>query len=174
MGRALQASRAMKMSVYSLESGDLIYRLTCECCATEKNRVWGFVSKADEAHAVYYALLNVSEEVPRVGLTLSVGPWGEGTDPVRRSWVHVNVKAEADKLLLEIRDPKESNFFPWPKGGNPLTPEQAAGSNELEEFRSVADFILRADLAIDSYLSGAGVNAQGREIRDADASRSCS
>jgi len=156
------------MSVYSLETGEYIYRLTCECCGTAKNRVWGFVSDRDNAHAVYYALLNVAEENPRLGLTLSVGPWWEGTEPSQRSWVHIDIRAEANKIQLAIRDAEESNFYPWVKGGKPLSPEQVAANSAFEEFRAVANFIIKSDVAISSYLGEIEVNAAGRELRDAD------
>jgi hypothetical protein len=52
------------MSSYRLEPSEYLYRLTCECCGTEKNRVWGFILKDGDANAVYYALLNVSEGPP--------------------------------------------------------------------------------------------------------------
>ena len=71
------------MSDYSLEIGEYLWRLTCDCCGKQNNRVWGFISKNGDAHAIYYALLNIEEECPRVGLTLSVGLGG--TAPSRRS-----------------------------------------------------------------------------------------
>ena len=161
------------MNAYSLEPGEYIYRLTCECCGAGKNRVWGFVYRGDEAHAVYYALLNIEEENPRVGLTLSVGAWWDGSEPSERSWMHIDIRAEADQLQLRIRDPKESNFYPWPGGGTPLTPEQASVGKTLEEFRSVSNFIVGSDAAITSYLNGSVVNTVGREPRDADPLHRC-
>ena len=162
------------MSDCSLETSEYFYRLTCECCGTEKNRVWGFVSKQGDAHAVYYALLNVTEESPRVGLTLSVGPWWDDTEPSQRSWVHIDIRAEGDKNQSVIRDPKESNFYPWKEGGTPLSPEQAGRSTAIEEIRSVANYIVETDVTVSSYLSGAAVNLAGRERRNADQSqRSC-
>lgn len=65
------------MNPYTLETGEFIYLLRCDCCNQEKKRVFGFVSKDGDAHSVYYALLNVTEEKPRVGLTVSVGHGGE-------------------------------------------------------------------------------------------------
>ena len=162
------------MSDYSLETGEYIYRLTCKCCGKEKNRVWGFVSKNGDAHAVYYALLNVTEEEPRVGLTLSVGPWWEGTDQLRRSWVHLDVWPEEDGIHMNIRDPKESNFYPWEKGGTGLTREEAKLSSVIQEIWSVADFVADTDPAVSSYLDGSDIAAKGRELRQADhPSHSC-
>ena len=155
-------------SDYSLEIGEYLYRLTCECCGTEKNRVWGFVSRNGDAHAVYYALLNVTEDEPRVGLTLSVGPWWEDTDPSNRSWVHLNVWSEDDGVHMNIRDPKESNFYPWPKGGKPLNREDAKASSIIQEIWDVADYVVDSDPAVSSYLNGSSPSAEGREVRNAD------
>ena len=81
------------MSLYTLEAGEYIYRLKCECCGKPKKRVFGFVSKDNDAHAVYYALLNVTEDKPRVGLTVSVGPW----------WENLQAK-DLDEQGREVRD----------------------------------------------------------------------
>jgi hypothetical protein len=158
----------LAMGNYTLETGKYIYRLSCECCLTEKNRVWGFVSKDGDAHALYYALLNLEEKCPRVGLTLGVGPWWEGTDPSQRVWLHVNVCAGERGIEMGIRDPQESNFYPWPKGGTPLDREAALASSAIEEIWSVADFIVATDVAVSSYLSGKAVNGEGREPRNHD------
>jgi len=162
------------MSVYSLETGEYLYRLTCECCGEDKNRVWGFVSKHGDAHAIYYALLNVTEKEPRVGLTLSVGPWWDGTEPAQRSWVHLEVWSEDDGIHMNIRDPKESNFYPWEKGGKGMTREEAKMSSSIEEIWAVADFIVDADPAVSSYLDHKPIITEGREVRQGDSpSRGC-
>jgi hypothetical protein len=127
-----------------------------------------FISKDGNAHAVYYALLNVEDERPRVGLALSVGPWWDGTDPSQRSWVHLNVWSEAGETHMGIRDPAESNSYPWEKGGLPLTREPAKLSSAIQEIWQVADFIVDTDRAVSSYLDGSGVDMVGREIRQAD------
>lgn len=156
------------MSAYSLETGEYLWHLTCDCCGEKKNRVWGFVSKNGDAHALYYALLNIDEDKPRVGLTLSVGPWWDGTHPSQRSWVHLDVWTETDGTHMGIRDPKESNFFPWEKGGTPLDRDQAKASDVIQEIWSVADYIVESDPAVSAYLNGRGVDEGGREIRQAD------
>jgi hypothetical protein len=162
------------MSDYSLDPGEYVYRLTCTCCGKEKNRVWGFVSKNNDAHAVYYALLNVEEKAPRLGLTLSVGPWWDGTEPLQRAWVHLNTWSDENGIQMNVRDPKESNLYPWEKGGEPLNREQAQVSTVIEEIWSVADFVVAEDVAISSYLRGNGVDPIGREVRSlGDAVNNC-
>lgn len=156
------------MSAYTLEAGEYVYCLGCECCGKRKRHVWGFVSNDGDAHAVYYALLNIEEERPRVGLTLSVGPWWGGTEPSQRSWVHLGVRPEEDGIHMSIHDPHESNFYPWEKGGIALNRESALGSSAIKEIWQVADFIVETDLALSSYLDGDDVNVSGREEREAD------
>jgi hypothetical protein len=155
------------MSDFSLETGEGIVRVTCECCGAEKKRVWGFVSKSGDAHSVYYALLNVTEDRPRIGLTVSIGPWWDGTEPSQRSWCHIDIRAASDKCQFAIKDPKESNFYPW-ESGRPLTPEEAAANGLTDEMQLVSKFIAQTDPAISSYLEGMDPNTVGREPRDAD------
>jgi hypothetical protein len=158
----------VRMGNYSLEISEYLYSLKCDCCGGKKNRVWGFVSDNGDARAVYYALLNIEEESPRVGLTLSVGPWGEGTEPSRRVWVQLNVWPDENGIRMGIREPRESNFYPWEMGGVPLTRDQAKLNAAVDEIWSVADFVVDADRAVSSYLEGQTVDATDREIRDLD------
>ena len=168
LGDARFAYNLHPMTDFSLETGEDVVRVTCECCGNEKKRVWGFVSLSGDAYAVYYALLNVTEDRPRVGLTLSIGPWWEDTEPSQRSWCHIDVRTEPDKFQFVIRNPKESNFYPWERGGAPLNPEQAAANGMRDEIQSVAKFIVETDPAISSYLDEIGVNTVGRKPREAD------
>ncbi len=156
------------MGNYTLETGKYIYRLTREGCSTEKSCVWGFVSRDGDAHAVYYAVLNLGEKCPRLGLTLSVGSWRDGTEPNQRVWLHVNVCARERGIETGVHDPKESNLYPWEKGGKPLRREEALASSAIEEIWSAVDFIVATDVAISSYLSGKVVDSEGRARRNAD------
>ena len=158
------------MSTYTLEVGEYIYSLQCECCGYAKKRVFGFVTKDGDAHAVYYALLNVTEHKPRVGLTVSVGPWWDNTNPSERKWMHVEVSPGEDEIQMNIRDPQQSNFFPWTRGGVPLNPGEAKTNDSMPEIWAVADFIVEADPAVSSYLQSEELNEQGREARDAEGS----
>ena len=78
------------------------------------------------------------------------------------------MRTEPDKFQLVIKDPKASNFYPWEKGGRPLTPEQAAAKGMTGEIQTVANFVVQTDPAISSYLDGIELNTVGREPRNAD------
>ena len=101
-----------RMNPYQLETGEYIYRLRCDCCDQAKKRVFGFVSKDGEAHSVYYALLNITEDKPRVGLTLSVGPWWGDTNPADRKWIHADVWSEDDVSTWHCETHNNLTFFP--------------------------------------------------------------
>jgi hypothetical protein len=162
------------MSAYTLELGEYLWRLKCECCGETKKRIFGFVSRDGDAHAVYYALLNVTEEKPRVGLTVSVGPWWGDTNPSERKWIHAEVWPDEDGIHMSVREPQQSNFYPWPKGGVAMDAEEAKKSDAMQEIWAVADFIVEEDPAISSYLRSAELDERGREERDADgASHKC-
>jgi hypothetical protein len=156
------------MSEYTLETGETIYVLICECCGRPKKRVFGFVSNNGDAHAVYYALLNITEERPRVGLTLSVGPWWGDTDPAERKWIHADVWPEEDGIHMGMRDPQQSNFYPWSRGGRPLDTDQGKSEPNMQEIWAVADFIVEADPAVSSYLQGLELDQRGRDEKDAE------
>jgi len=164
------------MGNYSLEPGDTVWHITCKCCGRKKNRVIGFVYKDGRGHAKYYALLNIEEERPRVGLTVSVGPWSDrsaGSDRTPaldfelpgRSWAHLDVWSAYDGTHVDIRHPNTSPHFPWEKGGTPLTREKAEVSRATQEIWSVTKFIVNADPAISSYLNGENVSVVRREVR---------
>jgi len=165
------------MGNYSLEIGETVWHITCKCCGRKKNRVIGFVCKDGCGHAKYYALLNIEEKRPRVGLTISVGQWLDRSDRSsrtpslefelrRRSWAHLDVCCEHDGMHMDIRDPKTSPHYPWEKGGAPLAREQAKVSSAIQDIWLVANFIAGTDPAISSYLSGRTVNVAGREVHN--------
>lgn len=163
------------MSEYTLELDEYIYRLECACRSKAKKRVFGFISKDGDAHSVYYALLNVTEEKPRVGLTVSVGPWWDNTNPSERRWIHAEAWSEDDGIHMALREPQQSNFYPWSRGGVPLTPDDARASELIDEIWAVADYIVQEDPAVSSYLEGLNLDERGREERHAGGSaRTCS
>jgi hypothetical protein len=149
---------------YRLELGPNVREVVCECCGQIKNRVWGTVSRDNVARAVYFALLNIDEPEPRVGLTLSVGPWSDEANPAERRWVQIEIRRIVGEVKMRVSEPAESNFYPWELGGKPLSRSEALTSELISEFWAVADFIVAEDPALVSYLISAPVDAKGREF----------
>ena len=149
---------------YVLQLGPKLREVVCDCCGQIKNRVWGTVSRANVAHAVYFALLNSDEPQPRVGLTLSVGPWSDETNPADRLWVQIEIRRVVGEVKMRVNEPTESSFYPWELGGKPLSRSEALANKLLEEFWAVADFIVAEDPAVVSYLISEPVDSKGREF----------
>lgn len=156
---------------YKLKLGPYVINLTCECCNKPVKRVWGFMNKDGRAYAVYYALLAGHEDDERrVGLTVSVGKWWED-DPasvVSRHWCHMQARTQAGKAVLRVEEPAESNQYPWPGGGQPMTREEMLASDLRDEFFAVADFVNVEDPAINTYLLGEEVSIRGRGCKHED------
>lgn len=148
---------------YRLELGPKLREVVCECCGQIKNRVWGTVSQDNAARAVYFALLNIDEPEPRVGLTLSVGPWSDDANPADRRWVQLEIRRVVGEVKMRVSEPTESNFYPWELGGKPLGRNEALASEQMNEFWAVADFVVAEDPAVVSYLISEPVSAEGRE-----------
>src|SRR5437879_6353079 len=116
------------MSQYSLELGETVKNLICECCGFPVKRVCGFVSKNGDAHAVYYAFLGEDPPDRWVGLTVSVGNWWDEDAKNTRQWVHIYARNDGEGFTLRVGEPEESNFCPWDRGGKPLSRKEALAS----------------------------------------------
>ncbi len=153
---------------FLVEPENYVQELICQCCGRLKKRVSGFVHNGKELHARYYALLNVTEEKPRIGLTLSIGRWQDDVFAERRKWIHLDVLLEKEGELDElICPPADCSFYPWEEGGQELSPDEAVDDSLMPEFWKISDFILNDDPVLRSYLMRQPLNVEGREIRPA-------
>lgn len=154
---------------YESELGPFVINLTCECCGRPVKRVWGFVSKGDVAHAVYYSLLVDHDEGRWVIHTLSVGNWWDDDAVNERTWICLRSWSDDDNFNVKVLDPKDSNHFPWESGGKPLTRREALADPGIDEFFAVADFVNAYDPAVNSFLSGdENVDITGRGCKHED------
>lgn len=151
--------------MFVLEPSENFKELICECCGEPKQRAWGFVHDDSGAtQAAYFALCNSTEPEPRVGLTISAGQWGDDNlDPRRvRSWVHIEVRVIDGQPMMRAEEPEKSNVYPLEIGGRPLSREEFLRSEEKTRFWSLADYIIEADAALESYLRTGKVDTVGR------------
>jgi hypothetical protein len=153
--------------MYAIELNDRIKKFDCPDCGKESLTVWGFVSKDNIAHAVYYAGLMTGHEEGSVRLTLSIGGWGiENVDEQNvetRNWVFLEARPTADSYEVMVREPEESYYFDKPILGRPMSRATALASPDIKEFFGVADFVVFNDPAVKSYLMGQPVSTSGRK-----------
>lgn len=156
-------------SGYEAELGPLIINLTCECCGRPVKRVWGFVSKDQGAHAVYYSLMVDHDDRRWVVHTLSIGNWWDDNAVDSRAWMCLQSWSDGSNFNVKIVEPEESNHFPWPSGGRPLSRSEALADPRIGEFFAVVDFVNAHDPAVNSFLNGdENINITGRGCKHED------
>ena len=86
---------------YAIDLNERIKTFDCPDCGKKSMTVWGFVSRNNAAHAVYYAGLMTGHDQVSVRLTISIGGWGaENVDELRQSLE----RTPADSIVLELGD----------------------------------------------------------------------
>ena len=152
--------------MYAIKLNEQINTFDCPDCGKKSMTVWGFVSKDNAAHAVYYAALMTGHDQPSVRLTLSIGRWGvDNTDEENaqgRHWVFIEARPTTDSYEMTVREPEESFYFDKCILGDPMSRTEALASSLLKGFFAVADFVAFNDPAVKSYLCGQQVSSEGR------------
>ena len=154
------------MDTYAIELSERITKFDCPDCGKESLTVWGFVSKNNLAHAIYYAGLMTGHEQASVRMTISIGGWGldhaNEEDVEGRDWIFIEARPTPDSYEMMVREPEESFYFGKGILGKPLSRTEALASPLLNGFFAVADFGAFNDPAVRSYLSGEEVSMVGR------------
>lgn len=152
--------------MYALELNERIKTFDCPDCGKKSLTVWGFVSKDNVAHAVYYAGLMTGHEQSSVRMTVSVGGWGvahsDEKNVAGRNWLFIEARPTTDSYEMMVREPEESFYFGKPVLGKAMSRAEALVSPLINEFFAVADFVAFNDPAVKSYLLGQEVSHEGR------------
>lgn len=152
--------------MYSIQLNEQIKVFDCHDCGKECMTVWGFISKNNVAHAVYYAGLMTGHDQTSVRLTLSVGEWGVDNPDEKnvqgRDWMFIEARPTIDSYEMMVREPEESAYFDKCVLGRPMSRTEALASPLLQEFFAIADFVAFNDPAVKSYLRGQQVSSEGR------------
>lgn len=82
----------------------------CECCGGTTVSLTRFVYRNGDAHAIYYARFADSHADRIVQVAISIGEWGEGSDPSERVAFALDLRAGADDYEVMVRDASSS---PW-------------------------------------------------------------
>ncbi len=101
------------MSVYTIEVGDGIHSLPCECCGNSNRSIWGYVCKNGNAHATYTASWTPGHLERRARFEIIIGEWGDRSTPDDRD----SITLESDLLdenysfMVIDGDPKRASKF---------------------------------------------------------------
>lgn len=125
--------------------------------------MWGWVSKSNSAHAVYFANLMTGHEETSARLTISIGGWGESDGLADRKWVFIEARPIPGSYEMMVREPEESLYCEKSILGKGMTRSEVLDGQLAEEFFAVADYIAFNDPAVKSYLLGGQVSSEGRQ-----------
>jgi len=152
--------------MFSIELGEEVANLICNCCGTPFKSVCGFIQKDGWAYSIYFATLQTGHDKTSMGLTISIGKWWDDSNEsiLQREWVYLDVWPSEDDSGYEMRieDPESSRHAKSAFLGRKLEPEEARNSSKRDDFFAVSDFILDNDPAVRSYLEGQEINIAGR------------
>jgi hypothetical protein len=150
------------MTMFSLELGDEVSNITCNCCGKPFKSVCGFIKRDDDAYAVYFATLQTGHSDITVGLTISIGKWWDDTALNERYWILLTVKPSATNFDMRVEEPGGSRHADFKALGIALSRDEALSSDVKDDFFAVADYVVVEDPAVNSYLMGKEVNIRGR------------
>jgi hypothetical protein len=150
------------MAMYGIEFNNKVKSFECPHCGEQSMTVWGWVSKDNAAHAVYFANLMTGHKEMSARLTISIGGWGDENGLPKREWVYIEARPIPSSYEMMVREPQESLYNGEPILGKALTRSEALASPLMEEFFAVADYIAFNDPAVKSYLLGEHVSSEGR------------
>jgi hypothetical protein len=148
--------------MFSLELGEEISNITCDCCGERFKSVCGFIKRDDDAYSVYFATLHTGHTDIMAGLTVSIGKWWDDTALDERHWIFLTVKPSESNFNIRIEEPEASRHKDFKPLGIALSRDAALAGDLKDEFFAVADYIVVEDPAVNSYLLGKEVNIRGR------------
>ncbi len=148
--------------MFEIDLSDSISEYPCADCGEPASNAWGWVHQGQQAYAAYFAgLLRAHKERP-VLLTLSIGPWGEGTSADDRTMLLLEVRPKGDSWAMMVRGASESRYRSELVLGVPLSRDEALEWEGLNAAYALADFIIAHDPAVRSFLRNGKIDAKGR------------
>src|SRR5215471_3783093 len=83
---------------------------TCACCGGLTVRLTRFVYRNGDAFAVYYAAYSNNHPGSEVSLLISLGQWGEGSQPSQRAAFYCRVRPKDKSYDVNLGDALESHW----------------------------------------------------------------
>jgi hypothetical protein len=124
----------------------------CECCGGTTTSLTRFVYKDGDAHAIYYARFSNNHPERIVKAAVSVGEWGEGSNPGQRVAFALELRAGSENYEVHVCDAASS---PW-SGADLLGPmldrETALAHPLIDDVFHITDHAVLEDQPLKAYL----------------------
>lgn len=124
----------------------------CECCGGLTVRLTRFVYRDGDAFAVYYACWSNNHPDAELALLVSLGPWGEGSDPAHRAAFSCLVRATDEAYEVMLGDAANSAWAQSRIMGQMLSREQALAHPLKATAFEVLDQAFGSDPFLDGFL----------------------
>ena len=80
----------------------------CDCCGGLTVRLTRFVHRNGDAFAIYYAAYSNNHPDDELAMLVSLGEWGEDSDPSRRTAFYCRVRPTTDSYEVMLGDAAQS------------------------------------------------------------------
>ncbi|MEI2386590.1 hypothetical protein [Breoghania sp. JC706] len=127
----------------------------CPCCDPLAAAPQGFVTRDDEAVAVYFGDWTRTP-VPSADIVVSLGRWDALSEPKDRRAIAFRLMRGEAGLNVELLDAGQTRWAVVDFGGEMLDEDAAGRDPDLEEFRAIVLEIAAKDRRIADALEGPG------------------
>ena len=124
----------------------------CECCGGTTTSLTRFVYDDDDAHAIYYARFSSSHPERVVQAAVSIGEWGEGSEPSQRVAFALELRSGAENYEVRVCDAGTSPWRDVELLGPMLDREAALSHPWIDEVFHITDHACEEDAPLKAYL----------------------
>lgn len=125
----------------------------CCCCGRLTTRLTRFVSRDDDAFAVYYAAFSEGHGA-EVDAIISLGTWWADEVPPDRVAFAVRISSTADAYNVQVTDAGESLWHDAALLGRKLSREDALAHPWIRDVFLVTDHMVTDDAPLIEFLDG--------------------
>lgn len=127
----------------------------CDCCGGITTSLTRFVHEDGDAYAIYYARFGVTHDPRVVDAVVSIGEWGEGSEPWDRVAFALRLRSAESEYQVTVVDAAESPWNGVELLGRILDRREALEHERLKEVFHISDHMVRDDRPVREYLNGA-------------------
>jgi hypothetical protein len=131
----------------------------CPRCGQRSTRLTRFVSRDDDAYAIYYAAFCEHHSRSFVDVLVGIGDWAEDASPASRVSFYLRIRSRPEQFEVTVCDASESPWGDIPFVGRTLTRDEALAHPEIQEIFHITDHIVTEDTPVVEYLGHATQNA---------------
>jgi hypothetical protein len=137
----------------TLELGENIDPVVCDCCGSPIHRVYGFVYRSGDAYSMYHASWLPAHAARGANVALQFGDWSQAAGPADRYRVGLEIRTTSDEYQFAFLNPEDSA---WRESNEVqmLRRDEALAHPDRNEFLHVAELVLFGDSRLKAEVDG--------------------